>query len=198
MQSSQFSDIVQILDGCQRGDRNCQRRLYELYYGYAMSICLRYATQRDAAAEILNDAFFKTLTSLDKFDRSQPFKPWFRRIIINAAVDAFRKKSNLPLFLDLSNAPEIAEDPTPMPDISTEEDLLPVLAELSPAYRTVFNLYVMEEYTHREIGQMLGITESASRSNLARASAILKKIIVEKKPLDTWPKTMLCQAIKNK
>lgn len=180
MQNGHFSDIGLILDGCQRGDRNCQRRLYELYHAYAMSICLRYAPERTDAAEICNEAFFKALTSLHRFDREQPFKPWFRRIVINAAVDFFRKKRQLPAMLGLSEMPEMAENPEPFPEISTEIDLLPVLAELSPAYRTVFNLYVMEEFSHREIGQTLGISESASRSNLARATSILKKILIEK------------------
>jgi RNA polymerase sigma-70 factor (ECF subfamily) len=180
MRNGHFSNLGQLLDGCQQGDRNCQRRLYELYFSYAMSICQRYAPHRNEAAEICNDAFFKTLTSLHRFDREQPFKPWFRRIVINAAVDFFRKKRLLPTVLNLSEMPEIADDPEPFPEISAETDLLPILAELSPAYRTVFNLYVMEEFSHREIGQTLGISESASRSNLARATSILKKLLIEK------------------
>lgn len=176
-----ISEIDRILDGCQVGNLNCQRQLYELYYSYAMSICLAYAPQRDEAAEILNDAFLKALKSIHKFDRKLPFKPWFRRIVINAAIDYFRKNKKVPLYVDMIHAISYTEEAIEFPEIKPEEDVLPMLALLSPGYRIVFSLYVLEEYTHKEIGQLLGISESASRSNLARAVAVLKIKWIEQK-----------------
>lgn len=187
MRNVHFSDLGQVLAGCRAGDLNRQRQLYEYFYGYGMSISLRYAGNREAAAEILNDTFFKVFTGLDKYDDRQPFKPWFRRILINAAINHLRKEKKLPVFTDLSDLHDLADDLASLPEISPDEDMLPILAELSPAYRTVFNLYVMEEYSHREIGEMLGIGESTSRANLARAIAHLKKILTEKKPRPANP-----------
>lgn len=171
------SDLQTMLDGCRRGDRNSQGKLYEHFYGYAMSICLRYCAARESAVEILNEAFYKVLTRMDQYDPAQPFKPWLRRILIHAAVDALRRNNRILEFLDISEAADVPADDHPMPRLSADEDLLPALQQLPPAYRTVFNLYVIEEYSHAEIGTLLGISASASRSNLARACARLRQTL---------------------
>ena len=171
--------LPDMIAGCKRGDRNSQRKLYEQFYGYAMSICLRYATNREEAVEILNDAFFKLFTHLDSYNTTQEFKPWLRRIIINSAIDYFRKKNRMPSYVDLSVAAEPADQAFEMPEILPEEDMLPIVRSLPPAYRTVFNLYVMEDYSHAEIAETLGITASASRSNLARAVEKLRILLTQ-------------------
>ncbi|MDZ4680396.1 MAG: sigma-70 family RNA polymerase sigma factor [Saprospiraceae bacterium] len=169
------SHLIRLFEGCRRGDRNSQRKLYECFYGYAMSICLRYSTSKEEASEILNDAFLKVLTNINKFDPAQPFKPWLRRLLINTAIDYSRKKHRFSMTLELPETIELpAED---LPVLSPDEDLLPILRQLSPAYRIVFNLYVLEEYSHREIAALLDITESASRSNLTRAVEKLRAIL---------------------
>jgi len=169
--------LTHLLAGCIRQDRRCQRELYRQFYGYAMSICLRYAAHRDEAAEILNDAFLKIFNRLDTFRPDAPFKPWLRRILVNTAVDYFRARQNAITFVGLDAADEHANSvEMPLPLLDPQEDALPALQHLSPAYRLVFNLYVMEEYSHTEIGQMLGITAAASRSNLSRAIERLRKI----------------------
>ncbi|MFM9948550.1 MAG: RNA polymerase sigma factor [Saprospiraceae bacterium] len=174
------SHLIRLLEGCRRGDRNCQRKLYESFYGYAMSICLRYSGSKEEASEILNDAFFKVLTNIDKFNPEQPFKPWLRRLLINTAVDYSRKKHRFSITIELSETADLPVEELAMPVLSPDEDVLPVLQLLSPAYRIVFNLYVMEEYSHREIAALLDISESASRSNLARAVEKLRVILMQR------------------
>ncbi len=162
--------LKNVLAGCLRQDRNCQRELYRQFYGYAMSICLRYAKHREEAAEILNDAFFKVFSRLGTFRPEANFKPWLRQIVVNTAIDHFRK--NRPHFSKIDwdelSENELSEE-MPLPVLSPDEDVLPALLELSPGHRMVFNLYVMEEYSHTEIAEVMGIEASTSRSSLARA-----------------------------
>jgi len=173
-------ELDQILLGCRQGNRNSQRKLYEHFYGYAMAICLRYSKNREEAKEILNDAFFRALTKLDQYDPAFPFRPWLRRILINVAIDYYRKNNPLPVHLELTAARESAMEEMPLPKISPNEDLLPVLRALSPAYRVVFNLYVMEEYSHQEIADLLGIDARTSRSNLVRAKENIRALLQTK------------------
>jgi RNA polymerase sigma-70 factor (ECF subfamily) len=175
------SEINLLLQGCRRGNRNSQRKLYEHFYGYAISVCLRYSKNREEAAEILNDAFFKALTRLDQFDPAQPFKAWLRRILINTAIDYYRKNYKQPVPLELSVAMDLADEEMPLPQISPDEDLLPILQKLSPAYRMVFNLFVMEGYKHAEIAEMLGISVGTSQSNLVRAVQKLRDLMTPAK-----------------
>lgn len=171
--------LKSLLDGCRKGERQCQRKLYEHFYGYALSICLRYAQQRVEAVEILNDAFLKVFSKIDLYDPNMAFKPWLRRILIYTAIDHHRARHLRPIHLDLSAATELLADEMPMPVLSPEEDALPYIQELPSSYRMVFNLYVMEEYDHREIAEMLGISEATSRSNLTRAKEKLRKILLQ-------------------
>ncbi|MBK7938914.1 MAG: sigma-70 family RNA polymerase sigma factor [Lewinellaceae bacterium] len=174
-------NLDHILEGCRQGNQNSQRKLYEHFYGYAMNICLRYSGKREEAVEILNDAFFKVMTGLDKYDSSYPFRAWLRRILINSAIDYYRKNWKQPVHLELTRAADVADDEMPMPTISPDEDVLPILRALSPAYRMVFNLYVLEGYKHQEIAVMLGISVSTSRSNFVRALENLRALMLEKK-----------------
>jgi RNA polymerase sigma-70 factor (ECF subfamily) len=174
-------NINLILKGCLRGNRNSQRRLYEHFYGYGMNIGLHYSQNREEALEILNDGFLKVFTNLDKYDSSFPFRGWLRRILINAAIDYYRKYHKQPDLLELTEAGEVAGDEMPMPILSPDEDVLPILQELPPAYRMVFNLFVLEGYKHHEIAEMLGISVSTSRSNFIRAKEKLRKILEKKR-----------------
>ncbi len=174
-------NLEHILQGCRRGNRNSQRMLYEYFYGYAMSICLRYSKCREEAVEILNDGFLKAYTRIGQYDASFPFKSWLRRILINAAIDYHRKTKALPLHLELTAASDLADDELPMPHLSPEEDVLPILQKLSPAYRVVFNLYVMEGFKHEEIAELLGISVGTSRSNLVRAKESLRALMMKNK-----------------
>lgn len=175
-------NIQLVLEGCLRSNRECQRKLYEHFHGYGLSICLRYSRHREEAVEILNDAFLKVFSNLDKYDPDQRFETWLRRIIVNTAIDHFRARHKFPPHIELHAAADMEGDEMPMPQISPDEDVLPILQRLSPAYRMVFNLFVMEGYQHHEIAEMLGISTSASRSNLVRAKANLREMLEKKIP----------------
>jgi RNA polymerase sigma factor (sigma-70 family) len=182
MKSESEKQFIQTIEGCRRSNLNCQRSLYEQYYGYGLSIALRYGRNCEEAVEILNDAFLKVFSKLDQYKTDQPFKPWFRRILIHTAIDYHRAQHKFPIHIDIDSVAYLLDDEMVIPDLSPDEDVLPLLQALPPQYRIVFNLYVMEEYDHKEIAATLGITESTSRANLARAKEKLREILAWRVP----------------
>ena len=170
--------LPELLAGCLRNHRQSQELLYRQFYGYAMAVCLRYAPTREGALEVLNDGFLKVFTRLDQYDSSQPFKSWFRRILINTAVDHYRQEVRHHHHEDVEQIEQTAVSGAP--DAFSQlahEDLLALIQRLSPAYRLVFNLYVMDGFTHEEIAAQLGISVGASKSNLARARENLRQLL---------------------
>lgn len=168
--------FLHLIEECFLEKRKSQRALYEKFYGYGMSISLRYSNNRRDATEILNDSFLKVFTNLKRYDKSLPFKAWLRRIIINTSIDHFRKNERS--VHQLTNDVAFVDTGTDIP-VDHSIDVLPLLQKISPQYRIVFNLYVMEEYKHNEISEMLSISEGTSRSNLLRAKAKLKELIIK-------------------
>ncbi len=173
-------NIQLLIQGCKQNNRNSQRRLFEHFAGYALSICLRYTKNRAEAEEIINTGFLKIFNHIDQYDSTFPFRVWLRRIMINAAIDYHRANKASFTLLELRPEMEVAIEELPLPMLSPEEDVLPILQQLPEAYRIVFNLYVLEEYKHKEIAKLLGITESTSRSNLARAKEKLRTLMLKK------------------
>ena len=169
-------NITPILEGCLRAHRASQKLLYQHYYGYAMSICLRYGSNRDEASEILNDAFMKIFTNLSKFDLSKPFKPWLRKILVNTAINHYHKKQREMRIEEMQNAKNQSDTEKILSGI-TYQEVIGLLQKLPPAYRTVFNLYVIEGYSHEEIANMLNIAVGTSKSNLFKAKEQLKIIL---------------------
>ena len=174
-------DITNWLNGCRKGNRDSQRKLYQHFYGYSMSICLRYAKNREEAAEVLNDGWLKVFAKIKQYDPDYPFKPWCRRILINSAIDYHRKIRQLPIFTDIEDVPEAEYVDIPQPMVSSMDDMLPILQLLPPVYRMVFNLAVFEEYKHHEIAETLGISIGASKSNLSKAKRKLRNILIDKR-----------------
>jgi RNA polymerase sigma-70 factor (ECF subfamily) len=171
-----------VLEGCRKQNPMSQRKLYEYYYGFAMHLALRYGKNKDEALEILNDGFLKVFRNIDRYDNKYPFKAWLHRVIVNAGIDYYRAQKNQFSFLELVDGhAEMENGEEVFPSISPEEDMLPIIQELPPAYRMVFNLYVMEEYKHHEIAELLGISIGTSKSNLARAKAKIKHAILKKR-----------------
>ena len=170
-----------LIDGCLKGNRFHQRELYECFYGYGLKIALRYAQNREEGTEILNDAFLKVFNKIHQFDANQPFKAWFRQVLIHAAIDYHRAYHKFPKLVKLEPVHDVEDDELPLPVLSADENVLPLIQNLPPQYRMVFNLYVMEEYDHREIATLLGISESTSRANLARAKEKLRDMILAQK-----------------
>jgi len=152
--------------------------LYQHYYNYGMSISLRYSGTREEASEILNDSFMKIFSNLKKFDLSKPFKPWLRKILVNTAINQYHKKQREIRVEEMQNAKNESDSERILSGISYQE-VIGLLQKLPPAYRTVFNLYVIEGYTHDEISKMLHIATGTSKSNLFKAKEQLKLILTD-------------------
>ncbi|MCF2489818.1 RNA polymerase sigma factor [Dyadobacter sp. CY347] len=168
--------LIELLDGCLQKNRRSQELLYKQFYGYAMSICLRYTRSREEAKEILNDGFFKVFTKLDTFDSSRSFKTWLSRIMINTALDHYRQEIRRDVFDDVEVADNVAIDETVISKLAHEE-LMELIQKLTPAYRVVFSLSVIDGYTHEEIADQLNISVGASKSNLSRAREKLREML---------------------
>lgn len=167
-----------LVEGCRKGHRASQIRLYEHFFSYGMSICLRYSKGREEALEIVNDGFLKAFTKIEQYDSEQPFKPWLRRILINSSIDYYRKyhKSSDPLEVAYMKESENTSYNDALDNLAYE-DLMKIMQKLSPAYKMVFNLYVIEHYSHQEIADQLNISVGSSKSNLAKARQKIKSML---------------------
>jgi RNA polymerase sigma-70 factor (ECF subfamily) len=178
--------LKEIISGCIRKDRRAQEELFRLFYGKMLGVCMRYARDRDSAEEMLQEGFIKVFDKLEGFDYKGSFEGWMRRIIANTSIDQLRKGKKDPILTDNDEDFKLG---TENPIVEKEEMkalefraelAMEAIQNLSPAYRAVFNLYVMEEYTHKEIAEILGISEGTSKSNLAKAKMNLQKVLKEK------------------
>jgi RNA polymerase sigma-70 factor (ECF subfamily) len=175
-----------IIDGCLQNDRRSQEQLFKLFYGKMLPVCIRYVSDRDTAQEVLQEGFIKVFEKLGAFDHKGSFEGWIRRIVANTAIDAIRKSKKDPYRTDNDNdfkigAEDLMVDREEMETLELKAQVaMEAVQKLSPAYRAVFNLYVLEEYSHKEIGAILGISEGTSKSNLAKAKMNLQKILSEK------------------
>ena len=179
MHSNTESTLLAIILGCCQNRRNSQRDLYKLYYAYGMSIAIRYVENEEDALTIFNDAFLKVFNNIKKFDTNQPFKPWFRKILVNVAINFVKSTRRYKMEVNLDEADKVPSREEILSKINYK-DLVTTLQSLSLAYRTVFNLYVIDGFKHKEIAEMLGITVSTSKSNLTRARLKLKELITQK------------------
>ncbi|MDO3624765.1 RNA polymerase sigma factor [Mucilaginibacter sp. BT774] len=171
-------ELHQLIGGCIRKDRGSQKMLYKAFYGFSMGICLRYANNRDEAAEVMNQGFFKVFTRIDTYDTTRPFKAWLGKIMTNVSIDYYRANLKMAYADDLDKAENMTDGELPDRKLNYE-DLLAMVQRLPNAYRTVFNLYAIEGYTHEEIGKMLEISSGTSKSNLHKARQKLKQMILE-------------------
>lgn len=170
-----ISDSDLIL-GCIQGNRRMQEELYRRFSPRMYAVCLRYAGNAEEAEDILQEGFIKIFKKLDSFRSEGSFEGWVRRIFVNTAIEHFRRKRYLmPVTEKEENS--IEGKYTSVLDELAEKDILSLVQELSPGYRTVFNMYVVEGYTHKEIADMLGISEGTSKSQLSRAKVILQDMV---------------------
>ena len=168
----------QILNGILQNDRKCQELLYKQFYSYGMSVSLRYTNNRDEAVEVLNDGFMKVFSHISQYDTDKNFTAWFRRILINTAIN-YHKKNIKHHHLGLEKLPESPGLQQSALDELSYQEMILLIQKLPLAYRTVFNLYVIEGYSHEEIGTMLNISVGTSKSNLSRARAHLKSRLTQ-------------------
>lgn len=164
----------ELIQRCKQGHLKDQEKLYKHFYSYAMGIGVRYLKDRDDALEVVNDSFIKVFKSLIGFNNEQAFKPWFRKIIVNTALDRRRKdlKHQNQIDLDHANVVSLAPQAT---DTLNAQDILKLLNNLPYMQRAVFNLYEIDGYSHEEIGELLNISASSSRVNLSRGKEKLRE-----------------------
>lgn len=173
-------DLQKIVDGCIKGKRKYQEQLFKLYYGKMMAVCMRYAKDQDEAQDMVQNGFIKIFNKLDVYNFEGSLEGWIRRIMVNTAIDQIRKNKRDPFSIEDDNRVQNLEEDIPFSDEDDydvkikAETAIKAISALSPAYRTVFNLYVVEGFTHKEIAEYLGISEGTSKSNLAKAKQKLK------------------------
>jgi len=165
-----------LILGCKRNDRESQRLLYQHYYSYAYTICVRYSRTSAEAREAMNDGFMKIFGKIDQYHPDASFKGWLRKIMIRASIDQYRKELKHQRQDPVEKAHAAFTRPQADANLSHEE-LLGLVQMLSPAYRAVFNLYVIDGYTHEEIGKLLGISSGTSKSNLMKARENLRSML---------------------
>ena len=169
-----------LIEGCVKKDRKSQKELYKLYYGYALRTCLRYAKNKDEAVEVVNDGFMKVFAHISRYQVNQSFNSWLSTIMINTAIDQYRKRIKQ-LEMEELNEQHRVEDRENILSNINYEDLIKLVQKLSYAYRTVFNLFAIDGYTHEEISKLLHISVGSSKSNLFKARENLKKMLTENK-----------------
>ena len=167
----------ELLQKCRDGDRRAQKQLYDALSAKMFAVCLRYMGGREAAEDVFQEGFVTVFTRLDSYSGDGSFEGWARKIFVTTALMSLRKKDILRQSEEVDVVRSLAADsPTPIQNMSYRE-LNAMIAELPPGFRTVFNMYVVEGYSHKEIAEELGISETTSRSQLQRARTMLQNRI---------------------
>ena len=165
-----------LIVGCLAGNRRMQEELYRRFSPRMYAVCLRYAGNAEEAEDILQEGFIKVFKKLDSFRSEGSFEGWVRRIFVNTAIEHFRRKRYLMPVTEKEENTIEGKYLSVLDDLAAR-DIMALVQELSPGYRTVFNMYVVEGYTHKEIADMLGISEGTSKSQLSRAKVILQDMV---------------------
>lgn len=173
-----MTHLEEIIYKCMEGNGKAQTELYRLFSPKMYGVCLRYAKDNANAEDILQEGFVRVFTKINQFGFKGSFEGWMRRIMVNTALEKFRKNDRLYPVEDMSAYESIEYTEETLSSISADE-LMKIIQSLPPRYRMVFNLYAIEGYTHIEIGEMMNITEGTSKSNLSRARMILQKKVAE-------------------
>ncbi|HVZ98476.1 MAG TPA: RNA polymerase sigma factor [Chitinophagaceae bacterium] len=183
MQLISAEELNMLIQGCVLNQRESQKKLYNSFYSYGMAICDRYTRTRDDAIEIYNDSFLKIFKEIHRYkpayaDEMNSFKGWIRRIMIYTAIDHNRKyfKHDFTADLDKSIIYLPSEDENAY-DLISYDEIINAIRELSPAYRTAINLFIIDGFSHEEIANQLGIAVGTSKSNLSKARQQLQKIL---------------------
>ena len=176
-----FSDIIKR---CKQGDRKAQESVYNLLAGKMFAVCLRYCPNYEDARDVLHDGFVTVFTKIGQFHNEGSFEGWVRRIFVNHAIEHYRNKTKSAIVSGIDDNDHYYATPEADDEWGayqlTEAEILAMVDELPPQYKVVFNLYVIEGLSHRDISEKLGISEGTSRSNLLRARSILQKLVNNK------------------
>ncbi len=174
--SNQIISEGDLIAGCLRGDRKYQHELYDRFTAKMFGVCLRYASGTEEAEDILQEGFIKVFRKMGSYRGDGSFEGWVRRIFVNTTIEHFRRKTYLQPITEKEESTVEAKYLTVL-DSLAEKDIIKLVQQLSPGYRTVFNMYVVEGYTHKQIADILGISEGTSKSQLSRAKIILQDLV---------------------
>lgn len=181
-------ELNQLIHECCKGNRQSQSRMYKLLAPKMFVVCQRYSKTREEAEEILQEGFVKMFEHIQQYKFAGPFEGWVRKIMVNCALQKFRKKTTLHAVVNIEDAGKEYSDAENISAQLSAKELLQLVQQLTPAYQMVFNLYVFEGMKHREIAELLGISEGTSKSNLSDARAILQKAVIKNAQIAS-PKT---------
>jgi len=171
-------DILdKIIKGCVSNDNSAREQLYKMFSGVLYGVCLRYGKNVDDAKDIMQEGFIKIFQKIGQYKRLGSFEGWMKRIMINCALEKYRNMYYLNEFDDSYNLKENLVIESGFDNL-TEQELMGLVQRLPSKYRMVFNMYALEGYSHKEISEILNISEGTSKSNLSRARAILQKKVV--------------------
>jgi RNA polymerase sigma factor (sigma-70 family) len=183
-------ELITHIRGCSLNNRESQKKIFGTFYGYAMSICFRYTSKHEDADEIVNDGFLKIFKEIHRFvpaytDVTNSFKGWLRKIMVYTAIDHNRK------FYKYESATSFNGKDVEMTDMDENaldkmsyNEIIKAIQHLTPAYRTILNLFIIEGFSHEEIGKQLGISTGTSKSNLSKAKKQLQKILFNYRQTD--------------
>ena len=177
MEEGSKSGLSDLIEACKRSERSAQRRLFDFLSPKMFPLCLRYMGDRDSAEDILQEGFVTLFTKLDSFTGEGSFEGWARKIFVNTALMSLRRTDALKLSDDLETAWGVSSENESAVQTMGYKELMGLISQLPAGFRTVFNMYVIEGYSHKEIAGMLGISEATSRSQLQRARMMLQKKI---------------------
>jgi len=186
---AETKQLQALIDGCLKGDRRSQQAIHKMFYGKMKAVCMRYTRDSDQAMDVLQEGFLKVFNNREKYTGVGTFEGWIRRIMVNLSIDRFRRLKHDLVLLgeqnDIENwggeTEEDSDDSDENEEIYdiTPEQIIDAMQQLTPAYRTVFNLYVYEDYTHQDIAEALGISVGTSKSNYAKAKKNMKKLLLK-------------------
>ncbi len=181
-------ELNQLIHECCKGNRQSQSRMYSLLAAKMFVVCQRYSKTREEAEEVLQEGFVKMFEHIQQYKFAGSFEGWVRKIMVNCALQRFRKKTPLHAVINIDDTGREYSDAENISAQISAKELLVLVQQLPPAYQMVFNLYVFEGLKHREIAEMLGISEGTSKSNLSDARVILQKAVLKSTRIAT-PKT---------
>lgn len=166
----------ELIEGCKKNHPKSQRDLYERFSGKMYSLCLRYIKEETEAEDVLVGGFMKIFNKIEQYQREGSFEGWIRKIMVNESLQYIRQNKNMYLQVDIENA-QYTFNTDAVESQLAAEDLLKMVGRLPMGYRTIFNLYAIEGYSHQEIADMLDISVNTSKSQLSRARALLQKTL---------------------
>lgn len=182
MDLSDKKEVRKLVKACIQGNRTYQKLLYEMMYNKMMSICYRYCQRKEEAEDLFQEGFIKVFTKMSDYNFKGSFEGWIRRIMVNHAIDSYRKNKKKFSFseslIEANNIPDNTVDENIYNDLNSTQ-ILELVQKLSPSYRIVFNMYVLDGYSHKDIADELNISEGTSKSNLSKAKVNLRMMVRE-------------------